>query len=171
VEAQLATIRAQVGLKGQREVLADRLGQLEVPTIIVWGTHDRVLPYSQAKEAVSRIQEGALELKSDCGHLPHVEQSDRFTPIVARFLDRQAPIDGGGPAKPKRLVGQRILSAFSPATDTQVALLDLLEGDHRILSRAQILTFKGSSCWCSKGASPNEGNPCDSSMVDRKDSR
>jgi pimeloyl-ACP methyl ester carboxylesterase len=91
VEAQLATIRAQVGLKGQREVLADRLGQLEVPTIIVWGTHDRVLPYSQAKEAVSRIQEGALELISDCGHLPHVEQSDRFTPIVARFLDRQAP--------------------------------------------------------------------------------
>jgi 2-hydroxy-6-oxonona-2,4-dienedioate hydrolase len=91
VEAQLATIRAQVGLKGQREVLTDRLGQLEVPTIIVWGTHDRVLPYSQAKEAVSRIQEGALELISDCGHLPHVEQSDRFTPIVARFLDRQAP--------------------------------------------------------------------------------
>jgi pimeloyl-ACP methyl ester carboxylesterase len=90
VEAQLATIRAQVGLKGQREVLADRLAQLEVPTIIVWGTHDRVVPYSQAKEAVSQVQEGSLELISDCGHLPQVEQPDRFTAIVARFLERQA---------------------------------------------------------------------------------
>ena len=90
LEAQLATVRAQVGLKGQREVLVDRLAQLEVPTIIVWGTRDRVLPYSQAKEAVSRIQEGSLELISDCGHSPHVEQPDRFTAIVARFLDGQA---------------------------------------------------------------------------------
>jgi pimeloyl-ACP methyl ester carboxylesterase len=90
VEAQLATVRAQVGLKGQREVLVDRLAQLEVPTIIVWGTRDRVFPYSQAKEADSQVQEGYLELISDCGHLPHVEQPDRFTAIVARFLDRQA---------------------------------------------------------------------------------
>jgi 4,5:9,10-diseco-3-hydroxy-5,9,17-trioxoandrosta-1(10),2-diene-4-oate hydrolase len=90
VEAQLATVRAQVGLKGQREVLLDRLAQLEVPTIIVWGTRDRVFPYSQAKEAVSKVQEGALELIPDCGHLPHVEQPDRFTAIVARFLDQGA---------------------------------------------------------------------------------
>src|SRR5215208_6306350 len=38
LEAQLATVRAQVGLKGQREVLVDRLAQLERPTILVWGT-------------------------------------------------------------------------------------------------------------------------------------
>ena len=89
LEAQLATIRAQVGLKGQREVLVDRLAQLEVPTIIVWGTRDRVFPYSQAKEAVTQVKEGVLELISDCGHLPHVEQADCFTAIVARFLGRQ----------------------------------------------------------------------------------
>lgn len=90
LEAQLATVRGQVGLKGQREVLVDRLAKLEVPTLLVWGTRDRVLPYSQAKEAISRLQEGSLELISDCGHSPHVEQPDRFTAIVARFLDRQA---------------------------------------------------------------------------------
>jgi pimeloyl-ACP methyl ester carboxylesterase len=86
LEAQLATIRAQVSLRGQREVLADRLAQLEVPTIVVWGTHDRVLPYSQAKEAVSLIREDSLELISDCGHLPHVEQPERFVSGLGRFL-------------------------------------------------------------------------------------
>ncbi len=90
VESQLATVRAQVGLKGQRELLIDRLPQLEVPTIIVWGTRDRVFPYSQAKEAFSKVQEGVLELIPECGHLPHVEQPDRFTAIVARFLHQRA---------------------------------------------------------------------------------
>ncbi len=89
LEAQLATVRAQVGLKGQREVLLDRLAQLEVPTILVWGTRDRVLPYSQAKEAVSRLQEGYLELISDCGHSPHVEQPERFVSGLGRFLEEK----------------------------------------------------------------------------------
>ncbi len=86
LEAQLATVRAQVGLRGQREVLVDRLAQLEVPTRLVWGTGDRVLPYSQAKEAVSRLREGSLELISDCGHSPHVEQPERFVSALDRFL-------------------------------------------------------------------------------------
>jgi len=86
LEAQLATVRAQVGVRGQREVLVDWLAQLEVPTRLVWGTGDRVLPYSQAKEAVSRLQEGSLELISDCGHSPHVEQPERFVSALDRFL-------------------------------------------------------------------------------------
>jgi pimeloyl-ACP methyl ester carboxylesterase len=90
LEAQLATLRAQVGLKGQREVLVDRLTQLETPTLIVWGTRDRVLPYSQAKEAFSRLQEGYLELMPECGHLPEVEQPERFVSGLSRFLNDKA---------------------------------------------------------------------------------
>ena len=89
LEAQLATVRAQVGVRGQREVLVDRLAQVQRPTMVVWGTRDRVLPYSQAKEAVSHLREGSLELISDCGHVPHVEQPDRFAAILGRFLDGQ----------------------------------------------------------------------------------
>jgi pimeloyl-ACP methyl ester carboxylesterase len=86
LEAQLATVRAQVGLKGQREVLVDRLSQLERPTLVVWGTHDRVLPYSQAQEAAARLQSGTLELIPDCGHAPSVEQPERFVSSIGEFL-------------------------------------------------------------------------------------
>ena len=80
-------LHAQVGLKGQREVLVDRLVQLERPTtVVVWGTRDRVLPYSQAKEAFSRLQEGYLELIPECGHLPQVEQPERFVSSLCQFL-------------------------------------------------------------------------------------
>jgi pimeloyl-ACP methyl ester carboxylesterase len=89
LEAQLATVRAQVGLKGQREVLVDRLAQLERPTIVVWGTRDRVLPYSQAKEAFSRLAEGCLELIPECGHLPQVEQPERFVSGLRQFLNEK----------------------------------------------------------------------------------
>jgi pimeloyl-ACP methyl ester carboxylesterase len=86
LEAQLAAVRAQVGLKGQREVLVDRLPQLERPTLVVWGTHDRVLPYSQAQEAVARLQSGTLELIPDCGHAPPVEHPERFVSSLGGFL-------------------------------------------------------------------------------------
>ena len=89
LEAQLAAVRAQVGLKGQREVLVDRLAQVERPTMVVWGTRDRVLPYSQAKEAFSHLPEGYLELIPECGHLPHVEQPERFVSSLRRFLSEK----------------------------------------------------------------------------------
>ncbi len=86
LEAQLATVRAQVGLRGQREVLVDRLSQLERPTLVLWGTHDRVLPYSQAQEAVARLPRGSLELIPECGHSPQVEQPERFVSSLGEFL-------------------------------------------------------------------------------------
>ena len=86
LEAQRATLRAQVGLRGQREVLVDRLSQLNIPVIIVWGERDRVLPYSQAQEALRRLPRGSLELIPDCGHLPQVEQPQRFSSSLDRFL-------------------------------------------------------------------------------------
>jgi pimeloyl-ACP methyl ester carboxylesterase len=89
LEAQLAILRSQVRLRGQREVLLDRLPNLEPPTLVVWGERDRVLPLSQAHEAIARLPNGSLELIPDCGHLPHVEHPERFAAILGRFLGGQ----------------------------------------------------------------------------------
>ncbi len=90
LEAQLATLRAQVGLRGQRQLMLDRLPSLRVPTLVVWGERDRVLPYAQAREAISRIPNGSLELIPNCGHLPQVERPDHLTKILERFLKERA---------------------------------------------------------------------------------
>ena len=86
LEAQLAAVRAQVGLRGQREVLLRRLPGLEVPTLVVWGARDRVFLESQAGDAVARLRDGSLSLVPDCGHLPHVERPELFVAACARFL-------------------------------------------------------------------------------------
>ena len=89
-EATLATLRSTVGPAGQREVLLDKLPRLQMPTLIVWGIEDRVIPYGQAQDALARLHKGSLELISNCGHLPHVEQPKRFVSILGDFLgDRE----------------------------------------------------------------------------------
>ncbi len=89
-EATISALRAHVDLRGQREVLEDQLPHLEMPTLIVWGKRDRVFPYSQAQKAISRLRQGYLELIPDCGHLPQIEQPDRFAAILGQFLAGQA---------------------------------------------------------------------------------
>ena len=90
LEAQLATVRAQIGLRGQRQLVLDQLPSLRVPTLVVWGERDRVLPLAQAREAISRIPDGSLELIPDCGHLPQVERPDRLAEILQAFLRERA---------------------------------------------------------------------------------
>ncbi len=89
LEATLAALRAHVGPVGQREVLLDRLPDLRIPTLVVWGTRDRVFPGSHARAALSRLPDGSLSLIPGCGHLPHVEHPDRFAGILGRFLDER----------------------------------------------------------------------------------
>jgi pimeloyl-ACP methyl ester carboxylesterase len=86
LEAHLNVLRALVSPLGQREVMVDLLPALEIPTLVVWGTRDRVFPQSQAREAVSRLQEGTLALIPECGHMPHVECPDHFLAALEGFL-------------------------------------------------------------------------------------
>jgi 2-hydroxy-6-oxonona-2,4-dienedioate hydrolase len=85
LQAHLTALRAQVRPWGQHEMLVDRLSLLEMPTLIVWGTRDRVFPKFQARDAVAYINEGYLELIPDCGHLPHIECPEPFVAAVERF--------------------------------------------------------------------------------------
>jgi pimeloyl-ACP methyl ester carboxylesterase len=86
LEAHLTALRTLVSPLGQREVLVNRLGLLQMPTLVVWGERDRVFPRSQAKRAAARLREGSLALIPECGHMPHVECPDRFLAALGGFL-------------------------------------------------------------------------------------
>lgn len=86
LEAGLKTLRSQIGLRGQREVLLEKLPDLTVPTLVVWGNRDRVVPVSQARDAAARLRDVSLEIIPGCGHLPQVECPDRFSAALGGFL-------------------------------------------------------------------------------------
>ena len=89
MQATLAALRGHVDPAGQRksEVLLDELPRLNVPTLVVWGALDRVVPTRHARDAVTRLRHGRLEIIPGCGHLPHVECPERFAQILNGFLD------------------------------------------------------------------------------------
>jgi 4,5:9,10-diseco-3-hydroxy-5,9,17-trioxoandrosta-1(10),2-diene-4-oate hydrolase len=93
LEASTTRARAILGPTGQREVLLDELSRLHMPTLVMWGEHDNVLPVHQAHTAVGRLSHGHLTLFPDCGHLPHVELPERFAAVLGAFL---AEHDGAG---------------------------------------------------------------------------
>ncbi len=93
LEAHLAALRAHIYPGGQREVLGDRLHRLQVPTLVLWGARDRVLPAYQARRAGARLPRGRLEIIPECGHLPHIECPGDFMGVVGRFLKENYAVD------------------------------------------------------------------------------
>jgi pyruvate dehydrogenase E2 component (dihydrolipoamide acetyltransferase) len=72
--------------QGQNLVLTSRLGELEVPLLIVWGELDRVIPSRHAVAAVAAQPTAWLEIMEDVGHVPQVEAAPAFAAIVNRWL-------------------------------------------------------------------------------------
>lgn len=70
--------------------LTGRLHQLDVPTLIVTGAFDEVVP-SLAEEMHQRIAGSEFHLFEAGSHLTHLEQPDRFIELVTAFLDRHDP--------------------------------------------------------------------------------
>ena len=89
METTLTALRSHIGPGGQKgsEILLDELPRLEVPTLVIWGALDKVVPLRHARDAVARLHHGSLEILPGCGHLPHVECPERFAEAVNRFLD------------------------------------------------------------------------------------
>ncbi len=63
-------------------------GELELPTVLLWGRQDRLLPTSLAPAWRDRLPAAEVRLLDACGHLPHVER----TAEVAAALRRLAAV-------------------------------------------------------------------------------
>jgi pimeloyl-ACP methyl ester carboxylesterase len=66
------------------------LHRIDVPVQIVWGDSDRVFPLPFAHNLQRHIPGAGLAIIAKCGHLPHVEQPERFKQIICGFVDSLA---------------------------------------------------------------------------------
>lgn len=70
----------------QHRKLTSRLGRITAPTLVVWGAQDRVLPLAFGEAYHRGIAGSKLAVLEGCGHLPQLEQPDRFADTVLAFL-------------------------------------------------------------------------------------
>lgn len=78
----------EVGWGSLRTNFSDRLRGLVMPTVLVHGEHDRVVPVAWARRAQELIPDCELRVFCECGHLPPREQPEEFAWVVKRFLAR-----------------------------------------------------------------------------------
>jgi pimeloyl-ACP methyl ester carboxylesterase len=66
--------------------LAKRLHRVTVPTLIIFGEQDRLIPPVYGQDFAQRISGSRLELLDRCGHIPQAEQLERTQELVDEFL-------------------------------------------------------------------------------------
>ena len=63
---------------------ADAVGPFR--TLVVWGTHDRMIPAWHATTAQQAIAGSRVELFEGAGHFPHLEQPERFARLLGDLM-------------------------------------------------------------------------------------
>jgi pimeloyl-ACP methyl ester carboxylesterase len=83
----LKTVRSVVALDGQRVSAIDRLYlAAELPTLIVWGERDPIIPVAHAHAAHEAIAGSRLEVIPDSGHYPHRDHPMEFAEALDDFV-------------------------------------------------------------------------------------
>jgi pimeloyl-ACP methyl ester carboxylesterase len=85
---QTTTARLTWQPRGYDPHLAKWLHRIALPTLLVWGANDRLLPPAYASAWQKLIPGAQIVVIPDCGHLPHVEQSAAFMAALDKFFDR-----------------------------------------------------------------------------------
>jgi pimeloyl-ACP methyl ester carboxylesterase len=85
--AFLATTRAVVDPGGQT---VSALGYLpsgsDIPTLVIWGTRDRMIPAWHASRALEVFPRARVVLFEGAGHFPHLEEPERFATVLDEFI-------------------------------------------------------------------------------------
>jgi pimeloyl-ACP methyl ester carboxylesterase len=85
--AFLATARGVIDPGGQTVIAHDYLPLVvNLSTLIVWGSNDRIIPASHAESAHRMMPGSQLEIFEQAGHFPHLDQPNRFVDVLSRFI-------------------------------------------------------------------------------------
>ncbi|CAO5250030.1 alpha/beta fold hydrolase [Frankia sp. AgKG'84/4] len=90
--AFLRTLRSVIDARGQSITMLDRCYLAAgMPSLIVWGEHDAVIPARHARTAHTAMPGSRLEIFADAGHFPHHSEPERFCRVLTDFLATTRP--------------------------------------------------------------------------------
>lgn len=91
-KAFVHTVRSVIDVAGQRVSARDRLYlAAHVPTLIVWGERDAVIPVAHGRATHEAIPGSRLAIHPDAGHFLPVEQAPWLTEVLSDFVDATEP--------------------------------------------------------------------------------
>ncbi|MGN7469593.1 alpha/beta fold hydrolase [Brevibacillus sp. SAFN-007a] len=83
-----ATAAVMMTLRDQN--VRDQLEKINVPTLIIHGTHDKVIPFANAEETSQLIKNSLLIPFHYSGHVPFLEEKEKFNQVILRFIGERS---------------------------------------------------------------------------------
>jgi len=71
-----------------RHNLSDKLLNIKVPSLLIWGRNDTITPPFVAEKFKELLPNARLEFIDKCGHAPMMEQPELFNKILEDFLEK-----------------------------------------------------------------------------------
>jgi pimeloyl-ACP methyl ester carboxylesterase len=62
------------------------LHRIKVPTLVLWGADDKLLPCAYATRWQERVPGARIDIIPDCGHLAHIEKADVVAEKILGFI-------------------------------------------------------------------------------------
>lgn len=94
LRAMFSIIRSIVSLSGLRKSVLNAflpgISQITVPTLIIYGEKDRIIPIENSRLLQQYIPDSSCISFSNCGHELQYERCDQFCQAVAGFAGRQS---------------------------------------------------------------------------------
>jgi pimeloyl-ACP methyl ester carboxylesterase len=75
------------GSAAQTEAVDGRLSSISIPTLVVWGSEDQLVPIADGRDYAAKIPGAKLVVIPDCGHAPCIENPEAFLASVRPFVD------------------------------------------------------------------------------------
>jgi pimeloyl-ACP methyl ester carboxylesterase len=96
--AFLATLRGVVDITGQRVSAVGKLpAASHLPTLLVWGDHDPIIPIAHGRATVELLPQGRLVVFPGAGHEPHRHDPERFAQLVLDHPARLGQLAASSP--------------------------------------------------------------------------
>ncbi len=85
----LETVRSLGTFRGVRpqwrQTLLRAVASLDIPTLVVWGDRDLILPAAHLDAARTGLPHARTYLFPDTGHMPQIERAEAFSQLVQNF--------------------------------------------------------------------------------------
>lgn len=88
----------RAGALAGRGSVWDQLPTLAMPTLVLWGAADAIMPVSLGERLAAALPEGRLRVLDGSGHLPPIEQPGETAAIVGEWLDAEVRPTATAPA-------------------------------------------------------------------------
>jgi pimeloyl-ACP methyl ester carboxylesterase len=101
LQTSYETVRLAIGPTGLRARynLTDRLENLQVPTLVVWGLTDDIFPAWHGMRAARRLPHGRLVILKTAGHIGFVDNHTEFIDAIGPFIREVKEGEGGDQAR------------------------------------------------------------------------